>query len=96
MMMHTPPHVGEILWDMYLEPLEVSITDAAKHLGITRQALSRLVNQQSGISAEMAIRLAKAFETSPDYWMNMQAQYDLWKAHKFSKDINVKPFDKAA
>ena len=96
MMMHNPPHVGEILRELYLEPMDISVTDAAKHLGVTRQALSRLVNEQSGISAAMAIRLAKAFSTTPDYWMNMQAQYALWEACQSVDNINVKPFDTAA
>ena len=75
MIMNNPPHVGEILRELYLGPLDISITEAAEQLGITRQALSRLVNEKSGISAEMTIRLAKAFKTSPDYWMNLEKQY---------------------
>ena len=96
MIMHEPPHVGEILKELYLEPLEVSVTEAAEHLGVTRQALSRLLNEKSGISTEMAIRLAKAFKTSPEYWMNFQMQYELFHAVKFAKKIKVKPFDEAA
>lgn len=96
MMMHNPPHVGEILRELYLEPLDISVTEAANHLGVTRQALSRLINEKSGISSEMAIRLSKAFGTSPDYWMNLETQYELFHASKKYKNINVKPFDEAA
>ena len=94
--MHNPPHVGEILRELYLAPLNISVTDAAAHLGISRQALSRLINEQSGISPEMAFRLAKAFQTTPDYWMNLETQFELWQAGQKCKNLNVKPFDEAA
>ena len=96
MIMHNPPHVGEILRELYLEPLEISITDAAERLGVSRQALSRLVHEKTGISAEMAIRLSKAFTTSPDYWVNLEKQYELWQALKKHRNIKVRPFQKAA
>jgi antitoxin HigA-1 len=96
MIMHNPPHVGEILRELYLEPLDISVTDAALQLGITRQALSRLIHEKTGISAEMAIRLSKAFNTSPDFWMNLEKQYELWQALKKHKNIKVKPFEEAA
>ncbi len=89
--MHKPPHVGEILRELYLEPLGVSVTDAAKNLGVTRQALSRLVHEKTGISAEMAIRLAKAFENSPEFWLGLEKQYELWQALKNKKKLKVKP-----
>lgn len=79
MRMHNPPHPGEVLRD-YLGG--VSITDAAKHLGVTRAALSRILNGSAGISAEMALRLSEALATSPELWIGMQAQYDLWKASR--------------
>lgn len=96
MLMNNPPHVGEILRELYLEPLGISVTEAAEHFGVTRQALSRLINEKSGISAEMAIRLSKAFSTSPEYWMNLQKQYELWVASQRFDDIDVIPFDEAA
>jgi antitoxin HigA-1 len=96
MTMYNPPHVGEILRELYLEPIDISVTDAAEHLGISRQALSRLINEQSGISPEMAIRLAKAFRTTPDYWMNIETQFELWEAKKKSKHLHVEPFLKKA
>lgn len=79
MRMHNPPHPGEVLRD-YLGG--VSITGAAKHLGVTRAALSRILNGSAGISAEMALRLSEALGTSPELWIGMQAQYDLWKASR--------------
>ncbi len=77
--MFNPPHPGIVLRD-YLG--DVSVTTAAKHLGITRAALSRILNGSAGISAEMALRLADALGTSPELWTGMQAQYDLWRASK--------------
>ena len=96
MLMNNPPHVGEILRELYLEPLEISITDAAERLGITRQALSRLVNEKSGISAEMALKLARAFNTSPEFWMSLEKQYELWQASKNFNANDITPFDEAA
>lgn len=77
--MFNPPHPGTVLRD-YLG--NVSVTTAAKHLGITRAALSRILNGSAGISAEMALRLADALGTNPELWTGMQAQYDLWQASK--------------
>ncbi len=79
MRMFNPPHPGEVLRD-YLG--EVSVTDAARHLGVTRVALSRILNGSAGISAEMALRLSDALGTTPELWTGMQAQYDLWQASK--------------
>jgi antitoxin HigA-1 len=77
MRMHNPPHPGSVLRD-YLADL--SVTDAALHLGVTRAALSRILNGSAGISADMALRLAEALGTSPDLWLGMQFQFDLWRA----------------
>jgi len=77
--MYNPPHPGEVLKRLYLEPLELTITHAAKQLGVTRVALSEIVNNRRGISTEMAIRLAKAFDTEVDMWLNLQNKYDLWQ-----------------
>jgi addiction module HigA family antidote len=90
--MHNPPHPGEVLKELCLEPLGISITDAAKALGVARKTLSAIVNGRSGISPEMAIRLGKAFDTSPESWLNQQVQYDLSEAEKSSKKLNVKKF----
>ena len=90
MSMHNPPHPGEIIRELCLEPLELSITDAADALGVSRKTLSSILNGRSGISPEMALRLAKAFNTSPESWLNQQIQYDLWHAQKESKGLKVK------
>ncbi len=77
MEMYDPPHPGEILKEDYLVPLELSITETASALGVTRQALSALINGRGGVSPEMAIRLSKAFNTSPQLWLNLQQLFDL-------------------
>ena len=79
MRMYNPPHPGSVLRD-YLQG--VSVTNAARHLGVTRVALSRILNGSAGISADMALRLSDALGTSPDLWSGMQAQYDLWHASR--------------
>ena len=90
MKMHTPPHPGEVLKELCLEPLGITVTDAAKALGVSRKTLSSLLNGRSGISPEMAIRLGKAFGTSPESWLNQQMQYDLWEAEHNTKKLRVK------
>ena len=90
MSMHNPPHPGEIIRDLCLEPLGLSVTDAAEALGVSRKTLSSILNGRSGISPEMALRLSKAFNTSPESWLNQQAQYDLWHVKKDNKNIKVK------
>ena len=90
MRMHNPPHPGEVLRELCLEPLGISVTDAAEALGVSRKTLSSILNGRSGISPEMAIRLAKAFNTSPESWLNQQVQYDLWKAEQKSRKLHVK------
>ena len=77
--MHNPPHPGSVVRD-YLGTM--SLTDAAGHLGVTRVAVSRILNGSAGISADMALRLAEALGTSPDLWIGLQSQYDLWRASK--------------
>jgi addiction module HigA family antidote len=79
-MMHDPPHPGEILRADYLEPLGLSVTAAAQALGVTRKTLSSVLNERAGISPAMAHRLAKALDTTPELWINLQAQYDLWQS----------------
>ena len=77
MPMKNPPHPGNLVRSECIVPLGLSITEAAKILGVTRQALNNLVNERAGISAEMAVRLAKAFGSTPEFWMRLQAAYDL-------------------
>ena len=90
MRMHNPPHPGEVLRELCIEPLGLSVTDAAKALGVARKTLSAILNGHSGISPEMAIRLGKAFDTSPESWLNQQVQYDLWEAEQHAKTFHVK------
>jgi addiction module HigA family antidote len=90
MAMRNPPHPGGIVRRQCLEPLGLSVTDAAKGLGVTRQALSDLVNERAGVSVDMAIRLAKAFGSSPETWLGMQMAYDLWQARRRSVAIESK------
>lgn len=89
MKMHNPPHPGEVIKELCLEPLGLSVTDAAKALGVSRKTLSTLLNSRSGISPEMALRLAKAFDTSPESWLNQQMQYDLWIAEQNLGELKV-------
>ena len=77
MLMHNPPHPGEMLRTLCLEPLGLSITETARALGVSRKTLSSLLNGRTGISPEMAIRLSIAFDTSAESWLRQQAQYDL-------------------
>ena len=90
--MHNPPHPGGILKRQCLEPLGLTVTRAAKGLGVTRQALSELVNERAGISVEMAIRLSKAFGSTPETWLGMQMANDLWKARNRAGEISVEEF----
>jgi addiction module HigA family antidote len=90
MQMHNPPHPGEVIRDLCLEPLGLSVTDAAEGLGISRKTLSAILNGRAGISPEMALRLSIAFDTSPESWLNQQTQFDLWAAQKNGKRLRVK------
>lgn len=92
MRMHNPPHPGEVLRELCLVPLELSVTDAAKALGVSRKTLSGVLNGRSGISPEMALRLSMAFDTTPESWLNQQVQYDLWVARKTHKKLKVRKF----
>jgi antitoxin HigA-1 len=78
-MMHKPPHPGEVIRALCLEPIGISVTEAAKALGVSRKALSSLLNGHTGVTPEMALRLAIAFDTTPESWLVQQMQYDLWK-----------------
>lgn len=89
MKMHTPPHPGEVLRELCLEPLGLSVSEAAKALGISRKTLSSILNGRAGISPEMAVRLSIAFDTSAESWLNQQTQYDLWLAEKRRKSLRV-------
>lgn len=90
MMMKNPPHPGETVRYDCLEPFGLTVTEGAKALGVTRQALNNLVNGKSGISPEMALRLSKAFGSSPETWLKMQLDYDLAQARLHEDKIQVK------
>lgn len=90
MKMHNPPHPGSVLRDLCIEPLGLSVTEAAEALGVSRKTLSAILNGRAGISPEMAIRLSKAFGTTPESWLNQQAQYDLWVTEKSLGKLKVK------
>jgi addiction module HigA family antidote len=85
---HDPAHPGEILFEFYLEPLKLTVTEAAEKLLITRPNLSAIVNGKAGISPTMAVKLARAFNTSPHYWLNLQASYDLWHVLKNDESVS--------
>jgi antitoxin HigA-1 len=76
--MHKPAHPGEILRELYLEPMGLTITEAAEALGVSRKHFSAIVNERVPVTPDMAMRLAAAFATEPELWVNLQAQYDLW------------------
>lgn len=82
MLMHNPPHPGEVIRDLCIEPLELSVSAAAKALGVSRKAFSELLNCHAGISPAMALRLEKAFGRSAESWLALQQQYDLWLARR--------------
>ena len=96
MKMHNPPHPGEVIKELCLEPLGLSVTDAAKALGVSRKTLSAILNGRSEISPEMALRLAKAFDTSPESWLNQQMQYDLWQVEQNLGELKVERLVHAA
>ena len=92
MRMQNPPHPGGIVKRQCLDPLGLRVTRAAKGLGVTRRALSALINERSGISIEMAIRLSKVFGSTPETWLGMQIAYDLWQARSRARVVKVEEF----
>ena len=90
MRMYNPPHPGEVLKTLCLEPLNLSVTEAAQALGVSRKTLSAILNGRAGISPEMAVRLSIAFSTSAESWLNQQTQYDLWHAEQHRKELRVR------
>ncbi|MCE2723929.1 MAG: HigA family addiction module antitoxin [Burkholderiales bacterium] len=98
MRMHNPPHPGEVLRDGVFTDSQVSVTEFASRIGVTRVALSRVLNGKAGISADMALRLAAALGGSGQSWLHMQANFDLWNAEKSLKKVvsKIKPLEVAA
>lgn len=94
--MHNPPHPGEVIRDLCLEPLGISINRAALALGVSRKTLSELLNGHSRITTEMALRLAIAFDTTPESWLSQQMQYDLWQTRNKTKILKVERLALAA
>ena len=82
MAMHNPPHPGEFIREIYLAPYDLSNRSLAESLGVSASTLTRVINGHSGISPEMALRLSKAVGRSPESWLAMQHNYDLWQARK--------------
>lgn len=94
-MMHNPPHPGEVIRELCLEPLGVTVTAAARSLGVARKTLSELLNGKSGISPEMAVRLSIAFDTTPESWLTQQMHYDLWRAEQKRQSLHVERIEAA-
>lgn len=93
--MHNPPHPGEVLQDTVLADGRLSVTEFARKLGVSRVALSRVINGRAAVSADMALRFAAALGGSAESWLTMQAAYDLWHASK-QRRPKVEPLNLAA
>ena len=90
MEMRDPAHPGEVLKDLCLEPLGLTVTEVAQALGVARKTLSELINGKAGVSTEMALRLSKAFRTTPEFWLDLQQQYDLWHTRQRVGELQVR------
>ena len=91
-MKRKPTHPGKVIQEDYLKPLSITITDMASTLGVSRKTLSKIINKRGAITPDMSLRLARAFDTTPDLWINLQKNYDLWQAEHISKEWQkVKP-----
>ena len=93
MEMFNPPHPGKVLKDLYLDEYKLSITAFALRIGVSRVTASELVNGKNGVTAEMALKLSKAFGTTPELWLNMQQQYDLWQAKQHVNLDDIEPYN---
>ena len=92
-MLRCPTHPGNIIKEDYLLPLCITIKDMADTLGVSRKTLSKIINERGSITPDMALRLSRAFDTTPDFWLNLQQNYDLWHAETASREWQkVKPF----
>jgi len=92
-MTRCPTHPGRIIKEDYLLPLCLTIKDIAETLGVSRKTLSKIINERGAVTPDMALRLARAFDTTPDFWLNLQKNYDLWHAEMASQEWwKVKPF----
>jgi len=93
MAMHNPPHPGEFIRTTYIEPFDISIRSLAGSLGVSPSTLTRLIGQRSGISPEMSLRLSKALGRSPESWLAMQHNYDLYQAKKVANLSEVQKIE---
>ena len=97
MTMHNPTHPGEILKELIIEPLGLSITETAKRLDVSRKTLSKVINGRGAITAEMALRLELAFaKPDAEHWLRLQSAYDLWRIKSEIGELHVKPVGRAA
>jgi len=96
MPMRKPPHPGRLVRQECLEPLGLTVTEAARRLGVNRNTLNNLVNEQAGVSPEMSVRLSKAFGSTPRVWLGMQMEYDLALAEAKADSIDVEPVERPA
>ncbi len=94
-MIRRPTHPGNIIKKDYLLPLSITIKDMAATLGVSRKTLSKIINERGAVTPHMALRLSRAFDTTPDFWLNLQKNFDLWQAKKESQEWEkVRPFPK--
>jgi len=92
-MIRRPTHPGKIIKEDYLIPLSITIKDMAENLCVSRKTLSKIINERGAITTDMALRLSRAFDTTPDFWLNLQKNFDLWQAEMESQEWKkVKPF----
>ncbi|MBP7960638.1 MAG: HigA family addiction module antidote protein [Caldilineaceae bacterium] len=91
MNMYNPPHPGDVIKGLWLDPMGASITDAAEALGISRNTLSKIVNGRGRVTPEMAVRLSIALGSSPESWLGHQAAYDLWQVEQSQEKLEVVP-----
>jgi len=96
MPMHNPPHPGEFIREVYIDPFDISVRKVAENLRVSASTLTRLLNGESNVSPEMALRLSKALGRSPESWLLMQDQYDLWHARKRVNLKEVRKLDVSA
>ena len=93
MSMHNPAHPGEILKELVITPLELTITDVSEHLNVSRKTLSKVLNARGAITPEMALRLELVFKKpSADHWLRLQNAYDLWQSRQNKSDLHVLPY----
>ena len=96
MRMHNPPHPGEFIYATYMEPFDISCRNLAKHLDVAASTLNRILKMQSGISPEMAVRLSRVLGRTPESWLLMQDNYDLWQVKKTLKMSKLQKLDLSA